>query len=129
MAGSNSNNALGLFNIKDSLQGGRCFIETGFAAAGGGSRALHFCQCVSGGVWQHTSAAATGKQLPRFLSLCIPLHSHLSPAICVAKQTSRRPQEIQISKTKNPKLLLTGHHVNKQIVTSSYKGTQTHASK
>lgn len=31
--------------------------------------------------------------------LCIPLHSHLSPAICVAKQTSRKPQEIQISKT------------------------------
>lgn len=36
-AGLNSNIALGLFNIKDSLRGGQCFMETEFAAAARGS--------------------------------------------------------------------------------------------
>lgn len=74
----------GLFNIKDSQQGGWCFIETGFVAAGGGSRALQLCRCVSGGVRQQTSAVR-GEQLSLFLTLPLPVHRvSVSPytAIC-----------------------------------------------
>lgn len=57
------------------------------------------------GNWESDCNCLAPSPSPSLPCLCIPLHSHLSPAICVAKQTSRKASRDTHFKNLNPKLL------------------------
>lgn len=94
-------------------------MKQGFVAAGRGSQALHFCQCVSVGVWQHS--VATEKQLSLFHALPLPVcHVSVSPYTAISPQLYTFCDLHLVSIDRDFKSLNPRHHVNKQKqVTSS----------
>lgn len=112
MAGSNSNNALGLFIIKDSLRGRRRVIETGVVAA------AELSISASESVWQHLWCYRKATfSLPHAPSLRKPcfwpsVASLVCFVICVAKQTSG----LMDTDFRKPKSSAVTVHVNKQTL-------------